>query len=106
ANLLDNALKYTPEGGAVEVEVRRAAREAVVTVRDPGVGIPAEHMPHVFERFYRVDKARSRAEGGAGLGLSIARSVVVAHGGHIELTSPPGRGTVVTVTLPEHPSPR
>ena len=71
-----------------------------MTVRDTGDRHPAEHLPHVFERFYRVDKARSRAEGGTGLGLSIARSIVAAHGGRIELTSDPGRGTTCTVTLP------
>src|SRR5262245_13601434 len=91
-NLLDNAIKYTPEGGAVEVEVGRRDRAAVVAVRDTGVGIPPEHLPRVFDRFYRVDKARSRAEGGTGLGLSIARSVVAAHGGTVELDSAPGRG--------------
>jgi heavy metal sensor kinase len=100
-NLLDNAIKYTPEGGTVEVRVEGRDRSAVVAVRDTGIGIPAEHLPHVFERFYRVDKARTRAEGGTGLGLSIARSIVAAHGGAIELDSAPGRGTVCTVTLPE-----
>jgi heavy metal sensor kinase len=99
-NLLDNAIKYTPEGGAVEVRVRTEARVAVVTVRDTGIGIPPEHLPRVFDRFYRVDKARSRAEGGTGLGLSIAKTIVVAHGGRIELTSTPGQGTLCTVRLP------
>jgi heavy metal sensor kinase len=99
-NLLDNALKYTPAGGTVELHVEAGARAAVVTVHDTGIGIPAEHLPHVFERFYRVDRARSRAEGGTGLGLSIARSIVVAHGGEIELTSPPGAGTTCRVMLP------
>jgi heavy metal sensor kinase len=101
SNLLDNAIKYTPEGGTVEVRVGRRDRSAVVTVRDTGIGIPAEHLPRVFDRFYRVDKARTRAEGGTGLGLSIARSIVAAHGGRIELESAPGRGTACTVTLPE-----
>ncbi|HZT80656.1 MAG TPA: ATP-binding protein, partial [Gemmataceae bacterium] len=99
-NLLDNAIKHTPEGGSVAAEWRRAGGEAVVTVRDTGVGIPAEHLPHVFERFYRVDRARSRAEGGTGLGLSIVRSIVTAHGGRVELTSAPGHGTTCTVHLP------
>jgi heavy metal sensor kinase len=99
-NILDNAIKYTPEGGEVEVRTDRQGPEAVVTVRDTGVGIPAEHLPHVFDRFYRVDKARSREEGGTGLGLSIARTIVQAHGGEIELASTPGQGTVCTVTLP------
>ena len=99
-NLVDNAVKYTPEGGSVAVEASAAGGAAVAVVRDPGVGIPPEHLPRVFDRFYRVDKARSRAAGGAGLGLSIARSIVEAHGGRIELASAPGRGTTCTVSLP------
>jgi heavy metal sensor kinase len=98
-NLLDNALKYTPEGGTVTVAVGRQEQSGVVTVADTGIGIPPEHLPHVFERFYRVDKSRTRAEGGTGLGLSIARSIVLAHGGWIEVTSAVGRGTVCTVVL-------
>src|SRR5262249_24061161 len=96
-----NALKYTPEGGQVEVQVEARGRDAVVTVRDTGVGIPAEHLPRVIDRFYRVDRARSREEGGTGLGLSIAQSIVAAHGGRSEGSSTPGRGTTCTVTLPE-----
>jgi heavy metal sensor kinase len=99
-NLLDNALKYTPHGGAVNVELSVASGCATVDVRDTGAGIPPEHLPHVFERFYRVDKARAREQGGTGLGLSIARSIVTAHGGRIELASTPRAGTVCTVTLP------
>ena len=102
-NILDNGIKYTPEGGTVEVLIGCTGPEAVVTVRDTGVGIPAEHLPRVFDRFYRVDKARSRAEGGTGLGLSIAKTIVVAHGGRIEVTSTPGQGTICTVTLPNEP---
>jgi heavy metal sensor kinase len=99
-NLLDNALKYTPHGGAVNVALSVANGCAAVDVRDTGAGIPPEHLPHVFERFYRVDKARAREQGGTGLGLSIARSIVMAHGGRIELASTPRAGTVCTVTLP------
>jgi heavy metal sensor kinase len=102
-NLLDNAIKYTPEGGRVEVRLKTGSGAAVVTVRDTGVGIPPEHLPHVFDRFYRVDKVRSRAQGGFGLGLSIAQSIVAAHGGRIEIASTPGQGTTCTVTLPEAP---
>ena len=98
-NLLDNALKYTPEGGSVAVRIRQHERASIVTVEDSGVGISAEHLPHVFERFYRVDKARSRDMGGTGLGLSIAQSIVQAHGGTITLTSPTRGGTTCTVTL-------
>jgi heavy metal sensor kinase len=103
-NLLDNAIKYTPEGGTVEVRLARRHRGAVVTVRDNGIGIPAEHLPRVFDRFYRVDKARSREEGGTGLGLSIAKIIITAHDGQIDLTSTPGQGTLCTVTLPAEPN--
>ncbi|HKB39876.1 MAG TPA: ATP-binding protein, partial [Gemmataceae bacterium] len=102
-NLLDNSIKYTPEGGTVEVRVASRGGAAVVTVSDTGIGISAEHQPRVFDRFYRVDKARSREMGGTGLGLSIARSIVVTHGGRIELDSAPGRGTTCTVALPLEP---
>jgi heavy metal sensor kinase len=104
-NVLDNGIKYTPEGGEVAVWVGRSGPEAMVTVKDTGVGILAEHLPHVFDRFYRVDKARSRMEGGTGLGLSIAQSIVAAHGGRIELASTPGHGTTCTVRLPAEPKP-
>jgi signal transduction histidine kinase len=100
-NLVDNAVKYTPPGGEIAVRVERRNRQAIVTIRDTGVGIPADHLPHVFDRFYRADKARSREQGGTGLGLSIAQSIVAAHGGRIELASAPGQGTTCTVTLPE-----
>jgi heavy metal sensor kinase len=102
-NLLDNAIKYTPEGGTVEVQISRQEQNAIVRVSDTGIGIPPEHRQRVFDRFYRVDKARTRAEGGTGLGLSIAQSIVHSHGGTIELTSTPGLGTTGTVTLPEGP---
>jgi signal transduction histidine kinase len=105
-NLLDNAIKYTPAGGKVEARVEATPPGAIVTVRDTGIGIPPEHLPYVFERFYRVDKARSRAEGGTGLGLSIARSIVVAHRGDVGLTSAPGEGTTCTVVLPAEPGAR
>jgi heavy metal sensor kinase len=98
-NLLDNAIKYTPVDGTVEVSVEGRGCDAVVTVRDTGVGIPPDHLPHVFERFYRVDRARSREAGGNGLGLSISRSIVTAHDGRIEIASSAGQGTTCTVTL-------
>jgi signal transduction histidine kinase len=100
ANLIDNAIKYTPEGGAVEVKVQNHAGKAVLEVVDNGVGIPATAIRHVFERFYRVDKARSRASGGAGLGLSIVKSICAAHGGEISVSSEEGRGSCFRVELP------
>lgn len=99
-NLLDNAIKYTPAGG--EIHVRTSAREnkALLDVSDNGIGIPNEALPHVFERFYRVDKARSRQLGGAGLGLSIVKSICVAHAGRVEVQSKEGQGSSFRVELP------
>ena len=102
-NVIDNAIKYTPEGGSIEVRVEPRSQAAYVVVKDTGIGIPPEHLGRVFDRFYRVDKARSRDQGGTGLGLTIARSIVVAHGGRMELESNPGQGTTCTVILPRNP---
>ena len=99
-NLLDNAVKYTPEGGQVSISLARQNGHAQITVRDSGIGILPVDQPHVFDRFYRVDKARSRALGGAGLGLSIVRWIVDAHEGKIEVESTPGKGSAFTVELP------
>jgi two-component system, OmpR family, phosphate regulon sensor histidine kinase PhoR len=100
SNLLDNAVKYTPAGGSVAVGA--AARDHVVElfVRDTGIGIPAEDLPRLFERFYRVDKARSRELGGTGLGLSIVKHLVAAHNGTVRVESAPGRGSTFFFTLP------
>jgi heavy metal sensor kinase len=98
-NLLDNAIKYTPEGGSVSVRLVMAPPGVKLIVSDTGIGIPAEAAAHVFERFYRVDRARSRAEGGSGLGLSIAKWVAEAHKGSIELISRPGQGSEFVVSL-------
>ena len=98
--LLDNAVKYTPAGAGIAVRLERAGPTAVIMVRDQGIGIPLEHLPHVFERFYRVDLGRSRDPGGTGLGLPIAQWIVQQHGGTIELTSQSGDGTTATVRLP------
>jgi heavy metal sensor kinase len=98
-NLLDNAVKYTPAGGEVSVALAASNGDARLTVRDNGIGIPAKDQPHVFDRFYRVDKARSRAMGGAGLGLSIARQIAEAHGGTVSVESS-ASGSVFTVELP------
>ena len=99
-NLLDNAIKYTPEGGAVGLKVGTRDGKAVLEVSDNGMGIPSESLPRVFERFYRVDDARSRELGGAGLGLSIVKSICVAHHGRVEATSKPGQGSLFRVELP------
>ncbi|MCC6359295.1 MAG: heavy metal sensor histidine kinase [Phycisphaerales bacterium] len=98
-NLLDNAIKHTPAGGRVDVILTGVDGRAELTVRDTGTGIPPEHLPHVFDRFYRADRARTR-EGGAGLGLAISRTIVEGHRGAVRLESAPGTGTVITVTLP------
>ena len=101
ANLLSNALRYTPAGGRVDVVAHADPHQLVVTVTDTGEGIPAEHLPHLFERFYRVDTARDRQHGGAGIGLAIARAWVEAHGGRITASSGgPGKGTRFTFTVP------
>ena len=99
-NLVDNAIKYTPAGGLVGVKVRASNGRAMLEVNDNGVGIPAESLPHIFERFYRVDKARSRQMGGAGLGLSIIKAIVTAHGGQVRVESIEGKGSVFLVELP------
>ena len=99
-NLLDNAVKYTPAGGEISVALSSQNGNARIVVTDTGIGIPAEDQPRIFDRFYRVDKARSRALGGAGLGLSIARWIVEAHGGSLSVESALGRGSAFTVELP------
>ena len=99
-NLVENALRYTPAGGTVTVSLRRRGPVAELTVADTGIGIPTEHLPHLFERFYRVDTGRSRAVGGTGLGLSIVRQITEAHGGQVRVRSTPGIGSTFTVALP------
>jgi signal transduction histidine kinase len=99
-NLLDNAIKYTPSGGHIALSVRREGAYAVLDVIDNGIGIPAEALPHVFKRFFRVDGSRSREQGGAGLGLSIVKSICSAHGAVIEVTSAPGRGSTFRIKQP------
>jgi signal transduction histidine kinase len=111
-NLLSNALTHTPSGGEVAIVARRCPEpsrravegakdsEVAITVRDTGEGISPEHLPYIFERFYRADKSRSRATGGTGLGLSIAKQLVEAHGGRISVESQMGQGAIFTFTLP------
>jgi signal transduction histidine kinase len=98
-NLLDNAIKHSPEEAAIEVVVGRAGADAILEVVDNGPGIAPEHLPHVFERFYRADQARARSSGGAGLGLAIARWAVEANGGRIEVESAVHRGSVFRIVL-------
>lgn len=102
-NIVSNAIKYTPAGGDVTVSIKLEAAEVEVQVRDTGMGIPKEDLPRIFERFYRVDKARSRQLGGTGLGLSIAQQIIDAHDGHIRIESEVGKGTLVAFALPVAP---
>ncbi|MDE3038727.1 MAG: HAMP domain-containing histidine kinase, partial [Pseudomonadota bacterium] len=99
-NLLDNAIKYTPGHGMILLNVKAASHKAVLEVADNGIGIPADALPHVFNRFYRADKARTREMGGAGLGLSIVRSICQAHGGIVDIESREGEGTACRIELP------
>jgi len=99
-NLVENAIKYSPDNETVTVNLARMQDKIIFSVQDNGIGIEKEHLPYIFDRFYRVDKARSRTTGGTGLGLSIVKSVVMMHGGEITVNSQPGIGTTMTVTLP------
>ncbi len=99
-NIISNAIKYTPEEGGVEIQVVRRDDVCVVRVKDNGIGIPAEDLVHIFDRFYRVDKARTRNAGGTGLGLSIAKEIINGHDGYIEIESEFGKGTTVIISIP------
>ncbi len=104
-NLLDNAVKYSESGARVDITVGEDKAEHIVRIKDTGLGIPEEDLPHLFERFYRVDKNRSRSTGGSGLGLSISKQIVELHGGRISVASEPGVGSTFTVRLPKIPQP-
>lgn len=99
-NIISNAIKYTPEHGQIDIQVMERDENAILRIRDNGIGIPADDLVHIFDRFYRVDKARTRNMGGTGLGLSIAKEIVHGHEGSIELTSDHGKGTTVTIHIP------
>jgi len=102
-NLLENAVKYTPEGGRITIEAKAFEDEIEISVRDTGIGIPSKDLPRIFERFYRVDRARSREVGGTGLGLSIVKHIVEAHGGIVRVDSEIGKGSKFTVVLSRSP---
>jgi two-component system phosphate regulon sensor histidine kinase PhoR len=99
-NIVENAIKYTQAGGTVEVTTQESGGSAAIVVQDDGPGIAAEHLPRIFERFYRVDKARSRALGGTGLGLAIVRHLAESIHATVTVTSEPGRGSRFVVTVP------
>ena len=103
-NLIDNAIKYTLNDGTVNVRVSREGESVVLRVKDTGIGIAQEHIPRLFERFYRVDKGRSRNMGGTGLGLAIVKHIVMDMGGQIDVQSELNVGTEFTVTLPYAPA--
>ncbi len=100
ANLVDNAVKYTPPGGTITLRTESAGGAVTLRVMDTGIGIPAQDLDRIFERFYRVDRARSREEGGTGLGLSIVRHIAEAHGGAVSVESYPGKGSTFTLSFP------
>jgi two-component system phosphate regulon sensor histidine kinase PhoR len=99
-NLLDNAAKYTPDHGTITITAESAQNMVAISVEDTGIGIPPKDLPRIFERFYRVDKARSRELGGTGLGLAIVKHVVEGHGGSVSVESLPTQGTRFRVCLP------
>jgi signal transduction histidine kinase len=101
-NLVDNAVKYNLSGGNVKISTQKEGDNAVITVEDNGIGISEEDQKHVFDRFFRVDKSRSRAQGGSGLGLAIVKEIIESHKGTIEVKSEPGKGSIFTITLPLH----
>ncbi|THF79594.1 two-component sensor histidine kinase [Cohnella fermenti] len=106
SNLLHNSIKFTPPSGSLTIKLEKQEAHAVVSFADTGIGIEEKHLPHLFERFFKVDKSRNRSAGGSGLGLSIVRKIVDMHGGTIRAASTPGIGTTFTVKLPLGQPPR
>ena len=102
-NLVDNAIKYSPDGSSVKVRADEAEGKVFISVQDNGTGIEAMHLPRLFERFYRVDKGRARNEGGTGLGLAIVKHIAQIHGGYATVESEPGRGSTFTIFLKSPP---
>lgn len=100
SNLLDNAIKYTPAGGKIEIITKTQENNLLITVKDNGIGIPAEDLPRIFERFYRVDKSRSREMGGTGLGLAIVKHIIQTLGGEVSVQSEINKGSAFTIKLP------
>ena len=103
-NLIDNAVKYNHSGGYVKISTRKDGNKAVITVEDDGIGIAEEDQKNIFDRFFRVDKSRSRAQGGSGLGLAIVKEIIESHNGSIDVKSEPGKGSIFTITLPLYSS--
>ena len=105
-NLLDNAVKFSPENGQIHLRATRLGSDTILSVADNGFGISKEHLPRIFERFYRADKARSRELGGTGLGLAIVKHIAQLHGGRVEAESEVGQGTTIRLILPVQSGPR
>jgi len=100
-NLIDNAVKYTPDHGEVGIEITDKNEYLTIEIYDNGIGIPKDSLPRIFERFYRVDKTRSRKMGGTGLGLSIVKHIVIIHGGKIDVKSEEDKGSIFCISLPK-----
>ncbi|WAG78881.1 heavy metal sensor histidine kinase [Metapseudomonas furukawaii] len=105
SNLLSNAIRHSPIGAIISIQIQKSAETISISVENPGIGIPSQHLPYLFERFYRVDKSRSRAEGGTGLGLAIVRSIMSLHQGTVEVSSTPGGPTTFRLNFPKVDSP-
>jgi two-component system phosphate regulon sensor histidine kinase PhoR len=103
-NLIANSVKFTPTGGGIAVSMQRQPKEVTVTFTDTGIGIPEQEIDRIFERFYKVDQARDRSAGGSGLGLAVVRKIIDIHNGDIHVRSESGKGTSITVTLPDDES--